>query len=67
MKRSLELLEEEFLQVLNLPNESKNECLVQLMNYLEKHYYTFIINPTTEDLKRDSVKLYQRVSNSRDY
>lgn len=63
MKRYLESLEEEFLQALNLPNE----CLVQFMNYLEKRYYTFIINPTTEDLKRESVKLYQRVSNSRDY
>lgn len=63
----LDLIAESYQKALSLPKKRKNEMLVSLMNQLEHKYFTFIINPIGEDLEREEVQLYKKISNARDF
>lgn len=64
---NLDMIRKEYLEALELPTMQKNKKLVALMNYLEKNFGTFIINPTDSDLEHEPVKLYREISSAREF
>lgn len=65
MKNLLEI-ENELNEIAKLEEPLKTRKLVQLMNYMEANYKTFIINPTKEQMEQPEIKLYRKISDMRD-
>lgn len=49
----------------SLGERTKTRKYVELMNELESKFGSFILYPTEDDLKREDVVLYRKISDSR--
>lgn len=49
----------------SLGERAKTSKYVELMNELEHNFGSLILNPSKDDLKREDVVLYRKISDSR--
>lgn len=63
--KTLQDIEAEFTEAIEIAEPQRTSRLVQLMNDLERDYSTFIFNPSQEEMKQPAVQLYKKISLAR--
>lgn len=63
----LQSIEKEYQRALQLPTIKRNQLLVDLMDEMEMTYGAMIFNPETQEQDNEIIKLYRKISQSREF